>query len=81
MVTVHLDDASIREIAARVRDLVASPKQENEEELVTTQEAARILRISSDRMRRLKDKFPHVKAGKNGKLLFVKRGLVENYTT
>ena len=52
-----------------------------EDELVTTNEAARMLGISPDRLRHIKDRFGFVKQGGNnqGKLLFRKSGLVGAY--
>ena len=49
--------------------------------MVGVKEAARILGISEGRMREIKDKFPHIKAGchQQGRLLFVRSGLIENY--
>lgn len=51
------------------------------EEYVSTREAATILRVSTDRMRHLKDKFPHIKVGGSdqGKLLFLKSALLSSY--
>ena len=49
--------------------------------MVSTREAAAILHISPGRMRQIAGRFPHVKQGnsKQGKLLFVKDALIENY--
>lgn len=49
--------------------------------MVSTKEAAAILHISPGRMRQIAERFPHVKQGnsKQGKLLFVKDALIENY--
>lgn len=49
--------------------------------MVSTREAAAILHISPGRMRQIAERFPHVKQGNNkqGKLLFVKDALIENY--
>ena len=49
--------------------------------MVSTREAAAILHISPGRMRQIAERFPHVKQGnsKQGKLLFVKDALIENY--
>lgn len=55
---------------------------EREPEYVTCREAARILGLSEYRMRQLKMDFPHKKVGKDqqGRLLFLKSALIENYT-
>lgn len=57
--------------------------QPRETDLVTTEEAARILGITPSRMRHIKDKFPHVKGGNcaQGKLLFKRDGLIKGYST
>lgn len=49
-------------------------------EMVTTKQAAKILKISPDRMRKIADRFPHVKKGDavRGQLLFVKEALLKN---
>ena len=49
--------------------------------MVSTKEAAAILHISPGRMRQIAGRFPHVKQGnsRQGKLLFVKDALIENY--
>jgi len=50
------------------------------EEYVNCNEAARILGISSVRMRARKDDFPHIKGdGQQGRLLFLKSALLSNY--
>lgn len=48
-------------------------------EMVTTAEAAKILGISSDRMRKIADRYPHIKKGDNkqGQLLFVRKSLLQ----
>ena len=49
--------------------------------MVSTKEAAAILHISPGRMRQIAGRFPHIKQGnsKQGKLLFVKDALIDNY--
>ena len=57
-----------------------SKKMELEgEEYLTTREAAEFLRISTDRLRHLKDRFPHIKTGgeNQSKLLFLKSGILD----
>lgn len=50
------------------------------EEYVNCAEAARILGISSVRMRARKDDFPHIKGdGQQGRLLFLKSALLSTY--
>ena len=50
-------------------------------QMVTTQEAARILNITPDRLRHIKDRFPHAKQGgqPQGRLLFMRDALIESY--
>ncbi len=50
-------------------------------EMVTTEEAARILKITPDRLRHIKDRFPHTKSGskQQGKLLFKRDALIQAY--
>ena len=52
-----------------------------EPELITVKEAVETLNLSEDYVRKIKDKLPHVKQGnsKQGRLLFVKEGLMEAY--
>lgn len=50
------------------------------EEYVNCNEAARILGISAVRMRARKDEFPHLKGeGQQGRLLFLKSALLSTY--
>ena len=87
---LHFDDRSVTydrflsDLASKVAYLVYNKLQKDmakEPEMVSTAEAARILSISQDRMRRIKDRFPHIKQGegKQGKLLFVRNALLESY--
>ena len=77
---IELTNESIERIARRVTELLKE-RTTDEEEYLTTKEAAMLLRISPDRLRHLKNHFPHVKVGgeSQGKLLFLRRGLIENY--
>lgn len=76
---IELDDKSIDKLAKRIVELQKKDGGVNDDELLSTQEAARLLRVSPDRIRHLKDKFPHVKVGSGvkGRLLFYRRGLKE----
>ena len=75
--TVTLSDETIEKIALRVVQL---QERRVGDELISTIEAARILHISTDRMRKLKHRFPHVKFGDNDqcRLMFYKSGFA-NY--
>lgn len=74
-----LDDVA-RKVAHMVWKSIKKD-MEKEPEMVTTEEAAKILGISANHLRRIKDRFPHVKAGENvqGKLLFKRDSLLESY--
>ena len=79
-----LDQSSIDAIAYKAAKIVVSELKKSEEapvEMVPVSVAARILGISEDHMRRIKDKFPHIKNGNNkqGCLLFVRDALLKEY--
>lgn len=82
---IQLTDEDMNTIAVKVTKMLAHKLKERENEqpteMVGVKEAARILGISEGRMREIKDKFPHIKAGchQQGRLLFVRSGLIENY--
>lgn len=54
----------------------------SDEDLVDSKEAARILGITPNYLRIIKDRFPHVKIGGNqqGRILFLRRELIASYT-
>ena len=68
---------------AVIKKLSNKKKLANEEqdEWVTTKEAAELLHVSDRYLRHIKDRFPHVKSGENGQgcLRFLKKGLLSNY--
>lgn len=77
-------DPSIDAIAYKAAKIVVSELKKCEEpqlEMVPVSVAAKILGISEDHMRRIKDKFPHIKNGNNkqGRLLFVRDALLKEY--
>ena len=79
-----IDQSSIDAIAYKAAKIVVSDLEKSEEapvEMVPVSVAARILGISEDHMRRIKDKFPHIKNGNNkqGRLLFVRDALLKEY--
>ena len=79
---IELTKECCEQIARQVAQIMRQERRPAEDgEYVSTREAASILRVSPDRMRHLKDKFPHIKVGENsqGKLLFLKSGLLERY--
>lgn len=70
------------EIKSIVRETILEMQNEKSNgDYVDCRQAAKILNISVSRLRHLKHKFPHVKVGNSeqGKLLFLKKHLVENY--
>jgi hypothetical protein len=52
------------------------------DDLCDTREAARLLGLTPNYLRSMKDKFPHVKVGDNrqGRILFKRSELLTNYT-
>ena len=71
---IELTERTIEKIAARVTDMLHERvSEEKEPEYVSCAEAAHLLRISPDRLRRIKHLFPHKKV--TGKLLFDKNHL------
>ena len=52
------------------------------DDLCDTREAARLLGLTPNYLRSMKDKFPHVKVGDNrqGRILFKRSELLANYT-
>lgn len=77
---IKLDNKTIDRIASAV---VAKLKNINDDEMVSTREAARLLGISTSRVRRLAQtgKLPCVKQGEHsqGRLMFPKKTLYSSY--
>ena len=73
-----LTDSEIERIAKRVVELLCS-QQAADHDLLTTEEAARLLKVTPQTMRRNKDNYPHIKYGDNeqGQLRFLKSGIVK----
>ena len=71
------------ELSKKTINLIADAvikRMKREPEVMTTKEAAELLGITEDRLRRIKDRLPHIKGeGKQGRLLFFREGLVEGY--
>lgn len=79
---IELTKECCEQIARQVAQIIRQEELSADDgEYVSTREAASILRVSPDRMRHLKDKFPHIKVGEcgQGKLLFLKSSLLERY--
>ncbi|MBQ9677145.1 MAG: helix-turn-helix domain-containing protein [Prevotella sp.] len=74
----------MEQIAAKTANIILRKMKEDKEpptEMVSVKEAARILNISENHMRRIKDQFPHIKNGNNsqGHILFVREALLKTY--
>ena len=81
---VKLDPKTIDTIARKSAKYVLTgleKKRNNDKEMVTAAEAARILGISQSYLRSIKDNFRYVKGGgsKMGRILFEKDSLIKNY--
>lgn len=85
---ISLSDKTIRRIAEEVvrilemrQSVYGGGASVLEPEYVTTSEAARILGISADRVRHIKDRLPHIKMGddERGRLLFRRDTLLSAY--
>lgn len=80
---LELSKRQMDEIAYKTAVIVLRKLKEKEDvpEMVSTAEAARILGVTPGHMRRIADRFPHIKAGENrqGKLLFKRDALLPNY--
>ena len=64
-----------------VKEMQKVKSEAKEPELITVKEAAETLNLSEGYVRKIKDKLPHVKQGnsKQGRILFVKEGLMDAY--
>ena len=81
---IQLSEKQMDQIASKTARIILRKMKEDEEpptEMVTLKEAARILHVSENHMRRIKDKYPYIKNGSNaqGHLLFVREALLKNY--
>ena len=63
-----------------VKKLKGMPNQ-SEPEFVDTEEAARILGFSTNYLRQVKDRYPHIKAGdqKQGRIMFRRDALLNEF--
>ena len=77
---IELSERQINEIAYKAAVIIVKKLREKNEtpEMVSTKEAANILRITPKRMREIADNYPHVKTGdaKNSRLLFERKSLI-----
>lgn len=81
---MKLDSKTIDAIARKSAQYVLTGLKKNkcaEKEMVTATEAAKILGITQNYLRTIKDNFRYVKVGgtKYGRIFFEKDSLVENY--
>ena len=83
MMRFEYDQKFIKLLAKEmVKEMQKVKDEAKEPELITVKEAAETLNLSEDYVRKIKDKLPHVKQGKNskqGRILFVKEGLMDAY--
>ena len=81
---IQISEKQMEKIASKTaRILLRKLKEDNEppSEYCDVKEAARILGITQNSMRRLKDKFPYIKNGTNqqGRILFLRDALIPEY--
>lgn len=64
-----------------VKEMRRTEQEKPQPELISSKEAAALIGVSEDYIRKIKDRLPHVKQGNNnqGRLLFVKEGQMEAY--
>lgn len=81
---IFLSDKQMEQIATKTANILLRKMKEDKEpptEMVSVKEAARILNISENHMRRIKNQFPHIKNGENqqGHILFLRDALLKIY--
>lgn len=81
---IFLSEKQMEQIAAKTANIILRKMKEDKEpptEMVSVKEAARILNISENHMRRIKNQFPHIKNGENrqGHILFLRDALLKIY--
>jgi predicted transcriptional regulator of viral defense system len=81
---IELSQKTIDAIAHKTALILARKMREKKEDtpkMVSVREAASILGITPVRMRQIAGRFPHIKQGdsKQGRILFLRSGLLENY--
>lgn len=80
---ITLSDKQISQIASKTALLVVHRLKtvtETESVLVNVREAARILGVSVDHMRKIKDEYPHVRHGNSqqGHIYFIRESLLSS---
>ena len=81
---IFLSEKQMEQIAAKTANIILRKMKEDKEpptEMVSVKEAARILNISENHMRLIKNQFPHIKNGENrqGHILFLRDALLKIY--
>lgn len=76
--TRQIDEIAYKTALIVERRLAERMKKKEQPEMVSTNEAARILNITPGRMRQIAHKYPHIKKGdsKQGQLLFDRKSLI-----
>ena len=72
----------LAEMTARRTATIVIKQLSESNDLIDSKEAARLLGLTPNYLRSMKDKFPHVKVGDNrqGRILFKRSELLANYT-
>ena len=79
---IEYDSVFIKLLAKEVvKEMRRTEQEKPQPELISSKEAAALIGVSEDYVRKIKDRLPHVKQGNNNqsRLLFVKEGLMEAY--
>ena len=79
---IEYDPVFIKLLAKEVvKEMRRTEKEQPQPELISCKDAATLIGVSEDYVRKIKDRLPHVKQGSNnqGRLLFIKEGLMEAY--
>ena len=76
---IEYDPVFIKLLAKEVvKEMRRTEKEQPQPELISCKDAAALIGVSEDYVRKIKDRLPHVKQGSNnqGRLLFIKEGLM-----
>lgn len=82
MLRFEYDPTFIKLLAKEVvKEMRKIENERPQPQLISCKEAAALIGVSEDYVRKIKDRLPHVKQGNNnqGRLLFIKEGLMEAY--
>ena len=80
-VAKHVVDSITPMVKKQVVKLVHGENLDEKPKMCTVREAARILGVGEDHMRRIKNRYPHVKSGEKqqGRILFDREALLASY--